>query len=329
MAPVTLVAADPHWSPNPRDAYRWIFLEETLPTMIEKHGIGRVIIAGDLTEAKDGHTAALVNRLVDGVSKLAEAAPVYVLKGNHDYVAEDVPFYRFLRHLPRVRWINEPTQLNLRGLGKCLFLPHTRRLEDWDESITDNFDWFFCHQTFKGAALSQGHRAEGSAAPFSVGARVVSGDVHVPQEIGPVTYVGAPYHVDFGDDYSPRVLLLEGTKMRSVPVPGPQKRLLTSTGDVLAMKGKCYPGDIVKVRVALPASAKTSRAEVRHRCRAWAEEAGVSLHAVEIIAPKVVAAGVSRNRSRASDADLVRAYGKKMSADKIAVAAGLKLMDET
>jgi hypothetical protein len=335
----TLATADLHVAASPRDAYRWQFLESTLPRLIAEYVADRVLILGDLTEAKDGHSAALVNRLVDGIAAIAEETPVYILKGNHDYIAEGVPFFRHLRHLPRVHWINAPTRLKLRGLGDCLLLPHTRNLEDWVDSMREDHDWFFCHQTFGGADLGSGRRAEGAAPPFTKGARVVSGDIHAPQRLGPVTYVGAPYTVDFGDNYTPRVLLLEDHRMKSIPVPGPQKRLVTLSGrDPLAALSMRHPlaatlpiqsGDVVKVRVELPPRAEVSRAEVRARVREWADAAGVELYTTEVIAPRAATAKASRDRHRASDTDLVRAYAKKMKKGKATIAVGLKIMEQS
>lgn len=327
----TVATADLHVSVNPRDAYRWRFIEETLPALVEERRARRVLLLGDLTEQKDGHQAELVNRLVDAVARLGELAPVYVLKGNHDYVAEDSPFFRFLGRVPRVQWINEPTELHLRGLGSCLFLPYTRSLEDWVHFM-DSYDWFFCHQTFGGADLGT-RKAEGSAPPFSNNAHVVSGDVHVPQKVGPVTYVGAPYTVDFGDSFKPRVLLLrEGRAPQSVPVPGPQKRLVVLSGrdplSGLAMRHPISAGDVVKVRVELPAGSETSRAEARARVRAWAGEIGVDLYATEVVAPRAAAPRADRDRGRASDADLVRQYAKRMGRGKSTAAVGLRMTEE-
>lgn len=339
----TLATADPHFSSNPRDSYRWKFLEETLPALIAEHAVERVLVLGDLTEAKTGHSAELVNRLSDGFARIAELADVVLHKGNHDYLAEDVPFFRYMGHLPRVRWINEPTRLKLRGLGDCMFFPHSHK---WSECWAAaggpgmQLDWFFCHQTFCGADLGYGRRAEGTAAPFPKGARVVSGDVHSPQKIGPVIYVGAPYLIDFGDAYEPRVLLLEGGKARSVPVPGPQKRLMVLSGrdPLAALPGKLkHPlndalpqinaGDVVKTRVELPAGSEYSRADIRASVREWAEKVGVELYAVEVIAPKT---GPTRARAvhRSTDAELVRAYAKRMKKGKATVAAGLKIAEE-
>lgn len=334
----TIATADLHFSDNPRDGYRWLFLEQTLPALIGEHGARRVVICGDLTEAKDAHRAALVNRIVDGVGALAELADVIFLKGNHDYVAADVPFYRFLRHLGRVRWINEPARMRLRGLGECAFLPHDRDWRRaWGAEWTRGADVYFIHQTFRGADLGRGHLAGGEAPPFARGSRVVAGDVHVPQKVGPITYVGAPYRVDFGDDFEPRVLLLDGQEVRSIPVPGPQKHLVRVTGgwDEAGMQlhqelfRMLAPGDVVKVRVELAPGSEQSRAEVAAAVHAWAEHAGVQLYSTQVVPPPAARSSkAASRRSARSDEDLVRAYAKKMRRGRATVAAGLKIVEE-
>ena len=101
---------------------------------------------------------------------------------------------------------------------------------------------------------------------FSKGAKVYSGDIHTPQKAGPVTYVGAPYLVDFGDDYAPRVIVLDGNKEISVPVPGPQKRLIIWGDNQLDAK----PGDILKIRVHFTPKDSGSWWNVRDDINAWA-----------------------------------------------------------
>lgn len=330
----TIATGDVHLSTNPRDEYRWKFIEETMPDLARERGARRVIILGDLTEQKEGHRAPLVNRLVSAVAELAKLAPVWVLKGNHDYVSEDSPFFHFLGRVPRVRWINAPEPRDLAGLGRCLFLPHSRQPEvEWRELLAGRYDWYFCHQTFEGARSENGALMTGATRSiFPRNARVISGDVHVPQRVGCVTYAGAPYAVDFGDDFAPRVLLLsEGRAPESVPVPGPQKRLVSLSGrDPLAELAALEPGgagDVVKVRVELPPGSELTRAEARARVRQWAESTGAELWAVEVSAPRA-APGKSTNRPRKSDSDLVRQYAKKMRQGRAVVAAGLKLVDQ-
>lgn len=91
---------------------------------------------------------------------------------------------------------------------------------------------------------------------------------------------------------------------------------------------KFSPGDIVKIRLEMRQKESVSRAEIRASVRTWAEEAGVQLYAIEITAPRTAPSRGDRDRGRASDADLVRAYAKKMKAGKTCEAAGLKLMED-
>jgi len=331
----TIFTADLHLSANPRDAYRFHFLEHALPKLIHKYKARRVIVGGDVAEVKDGHPAVLVNRVVDGFARLVEEHGVDLIfyTGNHDYVRADVPFWRFLQHVQRVRWITNPTTILMQGLGRCLFLPFTPRPDkDWDSGyFVDDYDWFFCHQTFGGAISESGRKIEGNPPPFTKDAKVVSGDVHVPQKAGPVTYVGAPYTVDFGDAFEPRVLVLDRNKMHSVSVEGPQKRLVGAgvRGKHISFSGAgVVPGDIVKVKVGLNKSIY-SRAEIRAAAREWAQESGVTLHAVQIIAARPERTEKTTvRRDRRSDEDLVRAYAKKMRKGKVTLGAGLKITEE-
>src|SRR5205814_1607714 len=91
----------------------------------------------------------------------------------------------------------------------CLFLPHTNNYKrDWKGLDFSKYQWIFAHNTFQGANIGP-RRLEGiPTSIFPRNAKVISGDIHVPQHFGPIEYVGAPYRIDFGDDYEPRVLFL-------------------------------------------------------------------------------------------------------------------------
>jgi hypothetical protein len=226
---LSLVTADLHLSDNPRDAYRHKILQR-LYKHAERLGVQRTFILGDLTEAKNSHSDWLVNAVSEHVRRFTKLGDVILLKGNHDYLSDpDVPFFHFLRHMPQVRWVCNPTGCTLPGIGRTLFLPHTRAYKrDWAGLSFEGYDYLFAHCSVTGAGTGHGRRLEGGV-PLSIfprDARVISGDIHVPQQVGCVTYVGAPSLVDFGDDYQPRFLLLDGDRMRSIPIHGPQKRLV-------------------------------------------------------------------------------------------------------
>lgn len=233
-----LVTADWHLSDNPRDNYRHLW-QQQLRDMIEEYCVEVLLVLGDLTEEKDRHRAGLVNKVVDHLYQLGQLCQVIVISGNHDYVNPATPFYGFAHRIKGITWVgikdrSSPKKEALDKLGMigdALFLPHTTDYKrDWKGLKLNTYDWIFTHNTFHNADIGNGQRVE-SGIPVTVfGDRpqVISGDVHIPQKLGPVTYVGAPYLIDFGDSYEPRVLLIDKKgQMRSIKTSGPQKRLVT------------------------------------------------------------------------------------------------------
>lgn len=302
--------------------------------MIDEHRPESLIIVGDLTEEKDFHSAALVNDVVDLVYSFSEMVEeVTILLGNHDYTRADCPFFHFLRRLPKVRWVTKPSYLPVVGLGSCLFLPHTHHFDrDWEGFLPGSCNpmWTFAHNTFAGAETEHGKRLGGiPTSIFPRGMKVVSGDIHTPQVIGPVTYVGAPYTVDFGDDYEARLLWLSGPQMTSFPLPGPQKRLLDLSKGYKAADLNADTGDIVKVRYTLTNAERDRWFEIKQVLRDQLSDKGCIVHTVQplldktpglkVVAPKV------QNKS---DEQVTREYGKATKMTEPFLAAGVELLSE-
>jgi calcineurin-like phosphoesterase family protein len=323
-----IITADLHLSSNVRDEYRWYFLEKFLPRLIKDHDQNEVVILGDLAEEKDFHKGELVNRLVDAL--VALNCYTVILKGNHDFLGDPTQAYwRFLRHIPELVWIDDPTEIN-----DNLFLPYTPDYErDWPVSLKG--EWIFAHQTFTGAVTEHGHKLEGiphSALPLD--ASVISGDVHVPQTIGKVTYVGAPYTIDFGDDFEPRVLLVKGKKVRSIPCIGPQKRLVTGQVDadglVFKWDKELNRGDIVKVRIELPAELHARWPEVQKAVRKWGDSGGYVIYAVQPMTEQADKRKVAHiDRPARSDKQLLNDYGKARQVPERTMKTGQFLMEKS
>lgn len=332
-----LFTADLHLSEQSRDKYRddWML---KLPDLAKKHKCNQVIIGGDLSEEKDEHRAWLVNRVAYHMHRLTEAGMhVIIYTGNHDYVDEDEVFWTFLAFQPNVTFVTRPTALTIGGLGKCLFLPHTRDWKrDWSgEMLNRRYAYIFAHQTFAGSVADSGYHIERGVPTdiFCKGECVLSGDVHTPQRVGPVEYVGAPYTVDFGDDYEPRVLLLSNGSFVSVPCSGPQKRLL-EISDVkqLAKDKTCGAGDIVKVRVTIKGVAPSDWQPIADGVNAWAEKRKLNLHSIQpvIVKPegkRSVQTGLTN--ARTNDADTLDDYGRSRGVDDRTMKTGHFIMDRS
>lgn len=270
-----LITGDIHLTDDPRDEYRWDIFR-WLRVQGENRGATHVVILGDVTDRKDKHSAALVNRVFDELNELSDHFGVRWLKGNHDYDAD--PATPFFRWCPAM--VDQPREEEIDG-DRVLFLPHQRRWKPVQKVA--GFDWVFLHQTFSGAIASNGYEMEGantklfSKRRIGAACRVISGDIHVPQKIGNITYVGAPHPITFGDSYKPRVLFWDGRKMRSIKRTTIRKATVTITCVDELMEQGFGDGDQIKVKYVLPRRDYHEWGEHKQAVREFCEAEGILL----------------------------------------------------
>lgn len=285
-----LLTSDLHLTAKPRDEYRW----ELFPWMlkeIQQHRIKTVVILGDITDAKDYHSADLVNRIVSNIVAISKVVEeVIILMGNHDYLG-DVPFFSFLSSIPRIKFISSIIKDSEHSLD-YLFLPHTRTpKKDWSQIRMEYYDFVFMHQTVSGAIASNGQSMQGEMDGSMSGPQIqiYSGDIHVPQDIGDVRYIGSPYHVHFGDAFVPRVLMLdhEGEEkqlhfpsIKRVTLKGDQKEVEM---ELLFLK----PHDQIKIRLDLAPEDRARWDTIKRELSDFCTNGGVELHGIELV-PRIV-----------------------------------------
>lgn len=335
-----LVTADLHLNEVPRDFYRHLFLR-TFRDLCRKHKADTAIVLGDLTDAKDRLSAWLANVITDHFYKLASICEnVIILRGNHDYVNPDYPFFMLLQRLEGVYWVNQPTDAAttptpvFRSLGRHLWLPHTANpKKDWVGLDTQGAELIFAHQTFNGANVGFGRKLEGidqdELLPGT--GKIISGDIHVPQVLRRVTYVGAPYTIDFGDSFEPRVLLLDGNKITTIPCDGPQKRLI-EVASLEGAKRECEKvaasGDILKIRIAADSIERWP--ETREAIREWCTKQGLVPHIVQpLLKAKSSMASKQAVSAARSDAQVLKDYSRLRKVDEPVLKTGLNLLEET
>jgi len=253
-----LMTSDLHFTDRPKDQYRFD-LFPWLEKHIKKHNVSHLFLLGDITDSKDRHSSKLVNLIVDNlvsISHIPCLEGVILLRGNHDCFDAKDPFFSFLSEIPKLIFISEPMVFEIPN-KTFLMLPHSRDpMKDWVD-LEYNVDFIFMHQTMNGSIASSGQEMEGLKERIFKGskARIYSGDIHVPQELGKVTYVGAPYRITFGDEYDPRILLfntdwtttdlkLKTTSKHTIRISNPDK----------IKKGPYKKGDQVKVILQLKKS---------------------------------------------------------------------------
>lgn len=325
-----LVTSDIHLTDNPNDEYRW----GLLPWLVEqakKHNTTWVAILGDLTVAKDRHSAKLVNRFCDGIEELTRHCRVIILKANHDYVDEGSPFFRFIRH-HGVVYVDKPYVWS-----NYLFLPHTRNWETaWEEWLSrgwNDYDIIFTHQTYDGAKAENGQTLRGIPPSVFKGykGQVISGDIHVPQRLSSrLLYVGAPYQIKFGDDFVPRVLLVrnKGRDLRDLTFKTIGRRVATIRN--LSELSECdYPsGDQLKVKVRLKRREFPEGPEIRRQIKRLAKERGWALRGITITQIKYKTSAIDTEIKLTDPSDAVLDHAKRKKLDKSMTEVGLTLLEE-
>jgi hypothetical protein len=294
-----LLISDLHLTALPRDEYRWKLFDWLVST-IPQHHVADLIILGDLTEAKDFHSARLVNRIVDNLLRVFRCNnglfKIHVLRGNHDGTDPGCAYFRFLGQYPAIEFIETPFETQLGKDETVLYLPHSRNpVEDWKAVSMNRADLILMHATVKGSVAENGIVLDGT--PPEVlrlarrGVPIFSGDVHVPQTVGRVQYVGAPYPIRFGDTFKGRAVLLDSErKATSLPIPSIQRRMITAGAAGVSLSTlktlKLGEGDQIKVRVRLTRAEYGDWGKAKKNTLASCEAAGVECHGLELERPE-------------------------------------------
>ena len=283
----TLVVGDLHLTDKARDAYRFNFFK-WLRRQQDKYSVAATFLAGDLTDAKDRHSATLVNTIVSKLSSLR--APVHICCGNHDYRDPETPFFRFLNHVGAGHIFFHVIPELVPVLGNVAIIPHYKTQEEFDAAVRQcsQADLFLVHQTFEGAIAESGTILSGLRASLIESLKprlgVLAGDVHKPQRQGIVTYIGCPYHVRFGDGFTPRVLLIdEDGKKQNLYYDAPFKWSMHVTcADDVFDRYQLAEGDQVKITVNLTREEALDWKEIKAGILDACKEMGVDVYGCKL-----------------------------------------------
>jgi predicted MPP superfamily phosphohydrolase len=284
-----LLTADLHLVAEPSCEYRW-GLFPWLREVVKEEKVQTVCILGDLVDKKDNHPSELVNRVAHETSELAKLARLLMIPGNHEWLKEGHEFFRFLRMHSNIRYFTEPTEDGGDGGVNAMFLPFTKNpAKAWAElDLTQGFyDYVFMHQTIAGARSSNGETMEGEALPdLKNWPKIYSGDIHVPQVIGAVEYVGSPYHVHFGDNFKPRCVLIEkGGRAIDLHFKTVARRSI-KVNSLRALRHEVddttSPKDQVKVTMRLREAEKHEWHRIKREALDVLKDAGLEVHGLSL-----------------------------------------------
>ena len=342
-----LLVADVHLVEKLEEAHRWdVFAKVKEICLFEQ--IENVCFMGDTWDKMDRYGAALVNRSVEELTTLvANGINVAVLQGNHDYKKEGVSFWDFLNSFPNITYITKPVEANQVWGGKNtspMFLPFSPNpKEEWACIPLQGYPLIFMHQTLAGSLVEGGRKIEKEphALPiFPRGVTIYSGDVHCPQTIGRVTYVGTPHATRFGEDWPGRLLIIDTdnpSEFGAITLASVKKEILNISSvadlDVLAMKKSLANGDQIRVRCSLNKDNFMDWSIIEGNIREWAALQGLSIASVEgAVEEQIDVEGsesqISSDHSieQLSPEDIVRLFAKEENLGEPVILEGLKLI---
>lgn len=284
---LAIIISDLHLTDSPVEQYRWDVFDWA-EAALKEHKANTLFILGDIFDRKDRHPSSIVNKLAAILNKIAATYPIYVLKGNHDYLNPSDPFLAFLDLFPHIIWIDDPTSLTFEN-KKTLWLPHNKNPTTyWSEITTSSkFDMVFMHQSVIGCKTSNAYEMNCGLDLAWLEERVqcpiISGDIHVPQTIRSLTYVGTQHPVSFGDDYECRALLLnfKNLKVTSLPISTIHRHSISISNveelQQLYEDKILNKGDHAKIRIVLSAANLSEWSTLKIKVTDWC-----AVHKVEL-----------------------------------------------
>ena len=320
-----LLFTDTHLTDQPADEYRWEVFNHVRQAA-KDYEVTSITNLGDMVDRKDRFTAKFVNRLNSEIKLISKLAPLDIMMGNHDNPLNGQAFFEFLNDFEHeVRYITKPT-----FCGKLILLPYTHNpIKDWAAIKFDTFDAAFMHATVTGARSESGFELSGGKfPPFPPKLKIYSGDVHQPQTVGQVTYVGTQHPIKYGDKGPFRMLLLDPKTfdiVKEIRIDAARKLVLdvTSLADLEGIDVR--PGDQIRVRFAVGSGDVSKWGDVEQGIEAWAQSKGVDVTGLE--------ASITRQSvSESLDIDLkpdatLRLFAKDENIDPALLDVGLDILN--
>jgi hypothetical protein len=325
-----LLLTDLHLTDNPLEEYRWSIFPLVIGACL-RYEVTHVYILGDLTDRNDRHKGVLVNRVLNALADLVieTGVTVNILAGNHDAPLGLEPyFWKFLDYLPRVYYITESILLR----NGVWVLPFSKTpSEDWANLELYKAKAILMHQTLTGAVLNDYVIEHGDKLPIMPrGVPIYSGDVHRPQIIRGVNYIGAPYPVKFDEGWRNQLVLIEQGDWKNpkyLPIRIIRRGILDLIEVPRSWGDKFIAGDQVRIRYHLAASKMQSwptiEQEVRDSCAAHK----IQLVSIEAVIARELPDGalVQKSIEFQPPPVVIRKFGEIENLEEPMIAMGIEL----
>lgn len=330
-----LLTADWHLTDNPDEEYRWEIFK-SVRRWLRKYE--KLVICGDLTDRKDRHPAALLNRVLGEFRALAQDFPgrIVIFPGNHDLPLVGDSFWTFLGEVRGLEFISEPAEWYD---GEVLVLPFTEDpVTAWADFDFDRYKAVLMHQPVDGARDAGSPKAvKGKPFPdLPRHLRIYSGDIHTPQAVKGVVYIGAPHPVKFGDRYECRMLVVDpnGWEIADEITMDPISRFMLTINDVAELEEvHAGAGDQAKVVCNIGLSQMGQWPAMRDAIYGWAERQEVRLFSVQ---PTVVLDGGAALRDEGAETwveplrplDTLISFAEHEAIDEVTLELGAQFLEQ-
>lgn len=285
------LVSDPHFSIRPNDEFFW-GLQHQLIDIVQQNKVNTILFDGDLCNSKDNHSSILVNRVTDLLVELSKhVKQIYILRGNHDGIDPNNPYWRWLNHLEGIEFIHKMQHRLLNGRN-VWFLPHsTDPVTEWKD-LDLSSSVVFTHIAVDGVTVANGYKLETTLKPEFFDETLItwSGDIHDFQVLGKLNYIGSPYATTFGNNnFKGRVVVFDmhtleyESKFLSFP-----NRLTydCSSSDDFQHQAYLQPGDQVKVRLHLTQETMGSWRDTKEEIKQFVVNCKASM-LFDMVKPKI------------------------------------------
>lgn len=270
-----LVTSDWHLTDNPDDEYRWNIIDAIIDYRPDE-----LYVLGDICDAANRHSNELVNRLVDTLKRFTKKViPVTLLCGNHDTPLRGKPFWSFLSDLPLITFATKPL-----AKDRLLLLPHSKNpREEWRFIDFSLYECIMMHYTTDGVDTGNGHILHvDDPIVFPPNITLISGDIHVPQVVRGITYVGSPHPKNYGEHHVFRMLELDEHYqiVQEIRLSPSLKHNFVVYSIANLYQEQVHVGDAAQIEYILPADQMKYWPTLQQEIREWAQKKGVRIHSL-------------------------------------------------
>jgi len=227
-----LCVGDIHIKPN--NTHLVDLLEKHILDYIDQYSVGLVVLLGDILDTFERLHTQTLNRAYQLVHKIRNRCKIAILVGNHDYInnqqfLSDQHWMNAMKDWNNVSIVDRTQSLEIESLF-LVFVPYVPpkrfvealdTLQEWKSA-----DYIFAHQEFKGCKMGAIVSSEGDEWNLEY-PLIISGHIHdyqKPQEN--IYYIGASIQNSFGDQTSPRLLLIQGKQQQELELSLPKKKTI-------------------------------------------------------------------------------------------------------